>query len=275
MDKSKVQYYKPEGLAGLEILTCPDVDYRFPLHFHHAYCIWINNSGGEHYTHRGNSYILQPDHFSIIAPGEVHANHACENKDRSLVTFYLAPEQLRRIGLQINDSGAGQVEFRTGLYQDDASRKGLSELSHLLRQSSSSLQRESAFLDVVARLLKNHGTETLRDRFVGAEKDRVGKIVEVFHARLAEDISLGELSECCDCTPFHLIRFFKKAIGLSPHAYLVQLRLEKAKSLLGDGFSIVDTALDTGFADQSHLTRHFKAKFGIPPGQYKRQIFNS
>lgn len=272
MDSVKVRYFRPKGIDGLELLTCPDVDYLFPPHFHSAYCIWLNTIGGEYYIHRGNSYILQPDNFGIIAPGEVHENYACDDNARSLVTFYLDPEKLQDVGAQLKGSATGNTEFLTNIYEDTESLQGLIILHRLLNGSHSTLERESAFLEMFAKLIKRHGVNRVEEVKVGAERDRVAQIIELFHAHLDEDLSLEEIAAGFDCTPYHLIRFFKKAVGLSPHAYLVQLRVEKAKQLLNTGYSIVDAALETGFTDQSHMTRHFKTKFGIPPGIYRRQM---
>ena len=275
MDKAQVKYFKPDGLSGLELLSCPDVNYLFPPHFHQAYCIWLNSSGGEYYRHRGNSSILQPNNFGIIAPGEVHENYACANDRRNLLTFYLDPQQLQSIGAQIKDAASDDTEFRTDFYQDNESLHGLINLHQLLNNSSSTLEKESALIEILALLIKRHGVNGIDEAKFGNETVRVRKIIAIFHAHLEEDIGLSELATEFDCTPYHLIRFFKKAVGLSPHAYLVQLRLEEAKRLLNQGYSIVDAALETGFTDQSHLTRHFKAKFGIPPGTYRRQLMNS
>jgi len=275
MDKHQVRYYKPEGLDGVELLTCPDVNYLFPPHFHYAYCIWLNSSGGEHYRHRGNSSILQPDSFGIIAPGEVHENYACENDRRNLLTFYLAPEQLQAVAAQMRDTESDNSEFRTDFYRDNESQQGLIKLHQTFGNSACRLERESTFLELLSLLIKRHAVNTINESRFGNETKRVNKIIELFHAHQDQDIGLKELATEIGCTPYHLIRFFKKAVGLSPHAYLIQLRAEKAKQRLSQGASIVDAALDSGFTDQSHLTRHFKTKFGITPGIYCRQIFNS
>lgn len=67
------------------------------------------------------------------------------------------------------------------------------------------------------------------------------------------------------------MRTFRRSIGLSPYAYLTQIRVEAAKKLLNEGASIADVASDIGFTDQSHLTRHFKRITGVTPGQYLPQ----
>lgn len=275
MGKNQVRYFKPDGLDGIELLTCPDVNYLFPPHFHEAYCIWLNSSGGEHYRHRGNSSILQPDNFGIIAPGEVHENYACENDRRNLLTFYLAPEQLQAVAAQMRDTESVNTEFRTDFYRDNESQQGLIKLHQTFNSSASRLERESIFLELLSQLIKRHAVNAIDEARFGTETSRVNQIIELFHGHLDEDIGLTELAAKIGCTPYHLIRFFKKAVGLSPHAYLIQLRVERAKHLLTQGATIVDAALDTGFTDQSHLTRHFKTKFGITPGIYRQQIFNS
>lgn len=90
-------------------------------------------------------------------------------------------------------------------------------------------------------------------------------------AKFSEDISLDNLAEIAMCTSYHLIRLFRNKVGMSPHAYLVQLRLEKARELIDRGQSIADAALLAGFSDQSHLTRKFKKRYGLTPGLYGSQ----
>lgn len=272
MSKEQVRYLKPDGIDGLELLSCPDVNYLFPPHFHEAYCIWLNSSGGEHYRHRGNSSILQPDNFGIIAPGEVHENYACDNDRRNLLTFYLTSDQLQTVAAQIRGTDSDHSEFSTGFYRDQQSLQGLIRLHQLLNSTSDRMEREIAFIDLLDLLIGRHAVNRIEEADPGIEPGRVKRLIELFQDRFDEDLSINEIAPQFDCTPHHLIRFFKKSVGLSPHAFLVQLRLEKAKHLIGKGHSLADTAFATGFTDQSHLTRHFKVKFGVTPGQYRRQI---
>jgi AraC-like DNA-binding protein len=83
-----------------------------------------------------------------------------------------------------------------------------------------------------------------------------------------ENISLAELASFAYLSRFHLIRVFKKHTGLPPHAYLEQIRVNRAKELLKSGMPIIDTAYELGFVDQSHLTKTFKKFAGTTPGQF-------
>jgi AraC-like DNA-binding protein len=72
-------------------------------------------------------------------------------------------------------------------------------------------------------------------------------------------------------SPFALLRAFRDETGLPPHAYLNQLRVRLARQLLDGGVAPALVAAEAGFADQAHLTRHFKRVVGVPPGAYQRE----
>lgn len=84
----------------------------------------------------------------------------------------------------------------------------------------------------------------------------------------AESLSLEDLSRVALLSPFYLQRLFLKNTGVSPHEYLIESRIERARGLLLEGRSIASVAADTGFVDQSHFTRSFKRVVGIAPGRY-------
>ncbi len=68
----------------------------------------------------------------------------------------------------------------------------------------------------------------------------------------------------------HLVRTFHQHVGIPPHEYMVQLRLERARSMLATGAPAAEAAHHAGFADQSHLHRHFKRVIGVTPGKYRK-----
>jgi len=70
--------------------------------------------------------------------------------------------------------------------------------------------------------------------------------------------------------PYALLRAFRAETGLPPHAYLNQIRVRRARGLLDRGVAPARAAAEAGFADQAHLTRHFKRIVGVPPGAYQR-----
>jgi AraC-like DNA-binding protein len=84
----------------------------------------------------------------------------------------------------------------------------------------------------------------------------------------SEPVSLQDLALVSGFSRFGLVHAFTKEVGLSPHAYQVHVRIERARALLQHGVSPAAVATTMGFADQSHFTRHFRRVLQVTPSQY-------
>ena len=99
------------------------------------------------------------------------------------------------------------------------------------------------------------------------------RVSDYIDAHLNESIELVELSAIAGLSMFHFARQFKHSVGMTPHYYLVSRRVERAKELLaGTNLSLSEIAFAVGFADQSHLTRHFRQIVHITPGQFRHSV---
>lgn len=99
----------------------------------------------------------------------------------------------------------------------------------------------------------------------------VRKVVAYVRSNLTEAITLLDLERVTGCSTFQIIRAFRREAGVTPHAYIMSLRVHHATKLLRSGRQIIHVAADTGFADQSHFTKHFKRVHGQTPGAYLRR----
>lgn len=99
--------------------------------------------------------------------------------------------------------------------------------------------------------------------------DRVGSFLD---DHLGDSVNLDDLARLASVSRFHFARCFRSSTGESPMAFLRRLRIERAKQLLESGDQpISDIALELGFYDQSHFSRHFRRIVGTTPGRYARQ----
>ena len=97
-------------------------------------------------------------------------------------------------------------------------------------------------------------------------REKLVRAIEYIQDQLNADLTVSGIAQAVDLSPYHFTRLFKESTGQSPHQYVVDVRVRKAKELLTTGkFTISEVAYHVGFADQSHLTRHFKRVFGLPP----------
>jgi len=259
--------YPPSSLQGLEILSCSD-GRPFGRHLHDGYVLWLNSESGEHFDVGGESAILEPGSVSLIEPGLVHSNRPCDASRRHLRSIYFTDDFLRE--MQTRTGARGPHALPTLTLRDPALWELLASLHQKMLQGASALGLEEDVLTAFTLLGRRCG-RTESAPHPGREDQRLQRLTEYMHARLDSQISLSELAAIAGCTEFHVIRLFKRHLGMSPHAYVSQLRLENARRLIGQGRAIADAALESGLSDQSHLTRMFKQRYGVTPGQYRAQ----
>jgi AraC-like DNA-binding protein len=111
----------------------------------------------------------------------------------------------------------------------------------------------------------------LRIDAAGDAPAAVARARELLHAAVSAAPSLDAVAALSGANKFVLVRGFRRALGTTPHAYLVALRVDRARALLARGVPPAEAAAATGFADQSHLGRHFKRALGLTPAEYARR----
>lgn len=140
------------------------------------------------------------------------------------------------------------------------------------RQPSGGLYLDSLANVLAVQLLQNYGaiSAPLPSYDGGLPTYQLNQILDYIDAGLAEDIKLADLAGLLNMSPFHFGRMFKQSIGLSPHQYLIQQRVERAKTLLKQADrAIIDIALDCGFSSHSHLTKKFRQITGMTPKAFR------
>jgi AraC family transcriptional regulator len=126
---------------------------------------------------------------------------------------------------------------------------------------------ESLGTALAACLLKRYGQACGLSSAPGKLSPRAWKQLRQFvEEHLGADISLEDMAQIARLSPYHFSRCFKETAGTSPHQYLIARRVQRAQELLTDSnLSLSDVARQSGFADQSHLSRHMKRLLGVTP----------
>ena len=192
------------------------------------------------------------------------------------VDFYLPRSALDAL---TDDSGSPRIDelrHRPGIaLRDSVARDLLRSIQPTLAAPPS--ERNGLFVDYVAMALATHVAHTyggMRPRPISA----IGRLApwqerrtkELLAANLAGSVTLSELANACELSIRHFTRAFRGSTGMSPHAWLLRHRIEKAKGLLTNSHRVLaDIALDCGFADQSHCTRTFQRTAGVSPGAWR------
>jgi AraC-like DNA-binding protein len=165
------------------------------------------------------------------------------------------------------DGAPGEFMFDAPVFADGSLRAAF-EQAYAFSAGSHSVdaQRgcEVALLGLMARLGVHEG----RPRPVSDPAPDIRRARERIDADPSAPLTLTDLASDVGVSKFQLIRGFAREHGLSPHAYIVQRRLARARELIRTGRPLVEVALLAGFCDQSHLARCFTRQFGVPPSRY-------
>lgn len=259
--------YAQSPLSGLEVLSCND-SREFSPHLHEGYVLWLNSAAGEHFSVRQSTAVLEPGSFSIIEPGIIHANRAFNPDKRHLRSFYFTPGFIEAVAAELFER-TPRVCLDTRVVSDNSLWQRLTELHCAHFASTDRFDLEvvtyQLFGDIISSPASNAAHST-----AAREEKRVDLVSDYFRENIQSQFTLSEVAQLASCSSFHLIRLFRHITGIAPHAYLRQLRLENARVLLSQGKSIADAAFQSGFSDQSHLTRLFKTRYGVTPGVYRK-----
>jgi AraC family transcriptional regulator len=133
---------------------------------------------------------------------------------------------------------------------------------------------ESAATMLAVRLLQAYANykPVFREYEDGLGQHRLKVAIEYINAHLEQNIKLADIAELLEVSQYYFCHLFKQSTGITPHQYLIQQRIERAKLLLKNRkLSLAEIAIACGFADQSHFTKSFKRWVGITPKAIRSQ----
>ncbi len=259
------QHYRIKALDDLELLHTQNVADGYAKHLHEEYALCYLQTGLVKTHYKGSSHLSPAQSFTVMNPTEPHRGEVISEENASYYSLYLSASSLQQVCCEVFAKPVLPYFGQPIIFDKPLARKLHCFLSALKR---SNLEAQTYYIAFVTQLLQHHADTTFVLPALKQDVSTVERAKNYLHAHYQSDITLDELAGVVGLDRAYLIRTFKKAAGLPPHAYLTQVRLNEAKKQLTRGLPIAEVALNTGFADQSHFSRVFKHTFGITPGAY-------
>lgn len=249
-------------LCGAELLAGNYHHHAFLPHWHDAYMLSATAQGPQRIRYRGTEQILSPGDLVSLNPGEVHDGEAADPQAGWHFRALYLSEAIVRDMLQIYDSALSPV-FESVLRNDRAAADFL-QLHTRLQEALSQLERESLLALSLPDFFGIRNSPAV-ERGLPRASPALRRVRDYLDAEWANAVSLDDLSAISGCSRYHLLRSFRTAFGLPPHAYQMQLRVWRAKDLLFQGMAASEAALETGFYDQAHMTNVLRRYTGATP----------
>ncbi|MDE1180830.1 AraC family transcriptional regulator [Paraburkholderia sp.] len=265
-----VQYSHPTDIPGLILSTARFAEFRFEPHFHLDCHIALVTSGAQRQSFRGESLLLSRGAIQLMPPGEVHDGIAGADQSYTLHTFRLSPALLDGFGEEITGTHASPSPA-PAVIQDSRLADQLLNIHATLQQAPADrMLNETYVLELLEALfarLKQPSPQTITGNLSALQLRVVREFVD---AHIADKIVLEDLSHLIGLERFRFLKQFKRSVGMTPHAWLLRLRLEKAVALIraNRNLPMTDIAHAVGFFDQSHFTRAFRHAYGVTPARF-------
>lgn len=252
--------------AGLQRIEAFFAGHGFDPHRHDTYAIGHTIHGVQSFRYRGAARTSVPGQVFVLHPDEAHDGRAGTHDGFRYRILYVEP---RLIHDALHETHRA-LPFVCDVVSDDpvlarAILPALEELETALED----LQRDQ-IIQRLADALAAADTTMARPRSPARHWRAVARARDCLDANVRNGVSSSDLEALTGLSRYDLARQFRACLGTSPYRYLVMRRLDRARALIREGTSLADAALASGFADQSHLTRHFKRAYGVSPGAWSR-----
>jgi AraC-like DNA-binding protein len=242
-----------------------------PRHAHEEFQIVLSGSIPYEFNYQRSNTILPPCHLGVIQSGEPHASHSEDSTGQALRLMFFSPEILLAVAKMLE--GCKFPILPNLVISDVATVEQFLHLHATLSENSSQLECETLVFGFLTQLIlrcAEHPPNLPELR----ESTIVRRVRDYLYENYAENVSLTQLAQMVDRTPAHVVRAFSAEVGLPPHVYQTQVRIDRAKTLLMRGHAVSDVAHATGFADHAHFSRKFRQLNGVMPKTYRQNIKN-
>jgi len=261
------RFWRSDALPFVESRCANDSTACYAPHAHATLSLGAVDDGQSVFTRDSRRQRLTRGDVVLIPAGVVHSCNPEEDGRWSYQMLYLDEAWIRGI---VGEMGALDASVLTQLPPEFAPRKIHSRLTRVnacLFSDASNEDKEAALLVFAGDLF---GSPSVRSKAVPRPGlDRLNDVQELIAMRCAETLTLDELAAVAGLSRYHFVRAFSRSFGMTPHAWQLDQRIQRARGLLDQGMGLADTALQLGFADQSHFQRAFKQRVAATPGEYR------
>jgi AraC-like DNA-binding protein len=292
----------PSGFGTrVEVLQATYQSHTFTRHTHDTYTLGVVLAGGGTLWCRGVQHFASRGSVVVIPPEEVHTGSVWPGAGvLSYVAIYVPGDLMVTHAQSVGLPGDRPPEFGSVVFRDAVARRAFEALSGAIgtpglpnqgdtregavaRTSFDEAVAEEALSIAITEVISRHAERRLLPECARSARgcNPEPRVVRVVRDAIEDcyadpsETSLRMLAARAGVTPFRVIRAFRDVMGLSPHHYLIQVRVQRARRLLAEGIVPSVTALRTGFTDQSHLTHYFRKYLGITPASYQRGLSRS
>jgi AraC-like DNA-binding protein len=255
----------------LDALQAVFTRHAFARHWHDYYVIGLVEDGAQRFWCRRETFLTPRGGLIVLNPGEAHTGEAATGAG-GFAYRALYPTVAHFSPLM---AALGQPDvlpqFPANRIDDPMLAAAFLRLHSELGSEATPIETETRWLALLTQLVSRYAAERPQLPKIGAEPQAIVRAKDYLEAHSSEAVVLIDLSAHVGLSPFHLVRAFRRAVGVPPHSYLESLRIRHAQQLLAAELPLAEIAYTVGYSSQSHFTTRFRRIIGVTPGQFRSQ----
>lgn len=242
----------------------------YKAHSHPTFSIGAVDAGSSLFTGAGAGQVrLTPGTLVLVPAQRLHACNPEPGQAWSYQMLHIDGPWLSQLRLESGIRGAEAGE-PARISRSPALYRAFCSLNALLFSTAGSAEKEAALITFMGDHDFSEYPSLPSAPAPALGTAVLGELIAHIEALDPGQLSLGTLAQQAGLGRYQLIRAFRAATGFTPHAYLLNARVNRGRQWLRDGLALAEVAYRLGFADQSHFQRVFKAHVGVTPGQYRQ-----
>jgi AraC-like DNA-binding protein len=268
--RNTVRYWADPDIAGLSCLHADFTTHAYSPHSHDGFVVAITEEGGAEFRSRGRTDEATAAGLLVFNPDEPHSGRMGRSERWRYRSLYLDPQAIAHVTRALGLSRP--LYFDCNTVYDDSLIQGFRSLHEALDGERDGHGHDELLVTCFATLFSRYADGGSRIPAAPKASGVVRQAIAHMSNYYPEKLTLERMSSRLGLTPYQLIGLFKRAVGLTPHTYLTQIRLRAAMRELQRGATLTEAALAVGFYDQSALNHHLKSAYGITPLQYMQSL---
>jgi AraC-like DNA-binding protein len=245
--KNLTDFWKLKEMPGVDFLQAQYETHTFSPHVHEELVIGMTEAGSGHFVTNGRDHVATRSSLILFNPDEPHHGGVLAGHNWSYRALYLDPVANLELMRQITESESSCYFSNNNVFDHTLVEKAV-DFHRLSRGEATRLELESGLISLLAGIIMRYGDPAPRLPKCNNEKQAVKQIRDYIHSNYAEAIALNDLGSLVQMSGFQIIRAFRKETGLTPHAYLNQVRLSRSKQLILGGLPLTEVANAAAFS---------------------------
>ncbi len=233
----------------------------FAPHFHDEYSIALITSGSHNFICNKNDFSAKPGDIRLINPGEIHM---CKSKTWGYITFTPDNNFVEAFSESCQKE-LHNITFANPVINNKKLTKLFIDLNSATKEWQDELMAENILEELIVNLISSYSNNSIKTQEISYSRKKLYQSVEYMKSNFDESLKLETLANISGLSKYHFLRKFKEEFNMTPHAYLLQIRIQNAKNMLLQNKILSDIAHSCGFSDQSHFTRVFNKIYGMSP----------